>query len=301
MNYITSFFMKSFFSKILIVLISLSVITESVSAYGMSRYRSRTQSSYYNNRGYVAPAPQYNNGYNTYNNYQTPVVSCPNFSNASVSIGTLPNGLNISVSSYDSALQTCIRSTAWASYFTRFGNSVNFSVVNTTLGVQMTATSYDSYTISSIQNTSWVSIINGIQGYSYSPYYNQPQYSYPQYQNNPSYNYNNNPYYYNNQYQYNPPVYDNSSRRGSVVFGNTNQIARSLTYVSNGVQMNFTSNDYNTMNYLQRFSFTYLFSHLGGVSVSQSNISGGIQVTVTSGSTSTIQEIQNIGSVLVYQ
>ncbi len=300
MNYITSFFMKSFFSKILIVLISLSVITESVSAYGVSRYRSRTHSSYYNNYGYVAPAPQYNRGYN---NYYTPVVSCPNFSNASVSIGTLPNGLNISVSSYDSALQTCIRSTAWASYFTRFGNSVNFSVVNTTLGVQMTATSYDSYTISSIQNTPWASIISGIQGYSYSPYYNQPQYWYPQYQNNPSYNYNNQ-YQYNqpyNQYSYTPPVYDNSSRRGSVVFGNTSQIARSLTYVSSGVQMNFTSNDYNTMSYLQRFSFTYLFSHLGGVSVSQSNISGGIQVTVTAGSSSTIQEIQNIGSVLVYQ
>jgi hypothetical protein len=171
--------------------------------------------------------------------------------------------------------------------------------------MQITATSYDSYTTSALQNGNWVTTITSIQGYTYYTQYNPPQtyyppVNYPTNNYNPSYNYN--PQYYTPpQYNYTPPNYDNSSRRGTVVFGNISQIARSLSYVSNGVQMNFTSNDYNTMTYLQRFSFAYLFSHLSGVSISQTNISGGTQVTVTAGNGSTIQEIQNIGYVLVYQ
>ena len=306
--------MKSFFSKILILGLVFSIISPSVSAH-YGRYRNQSNNSSNYSRSYEAPVPQYNYNYNynqQYPSYGNTVVSCTNLSSVSVSIGTLSNGVNISVSSNDYTLQNCIKNISWLSYFTRFGNSVTLSVANTTLGVQITATSYDTSTVSSLQNAGWAAIITGVSnsgGYGYNNYgspYSTPN-TYTQ-----TYNYNQNPgYNYNNNYQYNytpapvytyTPTYTNNYQAGSTFFWNTvYQISRSLSNISNGVQMTFTSPDYNTMRYLQGLSFSSLFSHMSGVSISRSDISGGTQITVTAGSTSSIQEIQNIGYALVYR
>ncbi len=303
--------MKSIFVKIgALALISLLCMSE-VSAYSYRvPSRSRSQRDYrYDNRQYTPNYYQQNYYQPSYN--YTYAVSCPSFSNVGVGVGSITNGVMVTVSSSDTTLQNCIKNMNWAPYFTRYGSNISLSISATTLGMQITATSYDSYTTSALQNGNWVTTITSIPGYTYYAQYNPPQtytpptnyppgYYNPQYNYNPSYNYTP-PYNYNPPYNYAPPSYDNSSRRGTVVFGNVSQISRSLSYLSNGVQMNFTSNDYNTMVYLQRFSFTSIFAHLSGVSISQSNISWGTQVTVTVGNTSTIQEVQNIGYALVYQ
>lgn len=274
--------MKSLLSKLFILTVILSIISPSVSAHS-ERYWSRNSRNYHTRQ---TQAPEYRHNYQQQPQYYTnpPVVSCSNLSNVSVGIGNLSNGVNISVASNDYTLQNCIKNTSWLPYFIWYGNNVTVSISNTTLGVQILATSSDTSTISNLQNAGWVNIITGISSYNYN------------------YNYN---YNHNDNYQYVPnPTYtntDNRYRRGTYVFGNTSQIVRSLYNISNGVQMNFTSPDYTTMLFLQRFSFTSIFSYLSGISISQSNVSWGTQVTVTAGSTSTIQEIQNIGYALVYQ
>jgi hypothetical protein len=75
---------------------------------------------------------------------------------------------------------------------------------------------------------------------------------------------------------------------------------RTLNYLTNGVKMTLTSGDYRTMNTLQSYYYTGLFSDFTGVSISIVNISGGVEVTVTSGSSSTVEQIQKIGYAIVY-
>lgn len=197
-----------------------------------------------------------------YINSQQNLVVCPNLSSVSVGAGNTTYGVNISIVSDNATLQNCIKNTSWLSYFTQFGNSVTVAVTNTTLGVQILATSYDTTVISNLQNARWSTIITGISyesnnssyynNYSNGNYYNnnyyQPTPPPPPYYNN----YNNN--YYNNNYTI-------PYRTGTDVFsGNTRYMIRSLSNVIGGVQMSFTSPDYNTTLYLQRFAFSDIFS-----------------------------------------
>lgn len=300
--------MKSFFSKIFLITLIFSVLAPSVSAasrYKISRtkpyytasYQPQSQYIYDNRYGYTYPTTSYN--------------PCSNLSSVSVGIGTLPNGVTISIVSSDYTLANCIKNMSWTSYFTRFGNSVRVDVSNTNLGVQIIATSYDSNIALSLQNTGWANLITGNTSYCE---YGTNNYSYAQdYAYSPNYNYYDTYQYHTNTYQntfYTPisnpsiPTRTNSDgwyRTGTSVLGNTSQIARSLSYITGGVQMNFTSPDYNTMMYLQRLSFTNVFSRLSWISITQTNIGWGTQVTVTSGSSSSVQEIQNMGYYIVYQ
>ncbi len=229
--------MKSLFSKILIIAIIFSIISPSASAHSSKNHKNRYQQSY------QTPTPQYNYSYQSQPQYQyytnPPVISCTNLSNVSVGVGNLSNGVNIVIDSNNATLQSCIKNTYWLNYFTRFGNSVNVNISNTTLGVQIMATSNEITAITSLQNAGWISLITGVSSYNYN--------------NNYSYNQN-----YNYQYNYAPqpytyiPSYTNTPyRTGTSVFGNTSQIARYVYNTSNGIQMNFTSGDYNTMNFLQ--------------------------------------------------
>ena len=280
--------MKFFIAKFLLIALSLSLIAPSTFAYGLrNRLQSSNGSIVYNNQ-------TYNN--NTYNygtqstNTMTQNSPCGNFSNVSVGVGTLPNGIQLSIASNDSSIISCIKNTSWLSYFSRFGNGVTLQVSNTWLGVQVTATSYDSSTISAIQNAAWTTIITGASANNI--YYNTPTYTTPTYNN----------YYTPAPVVLFTPSYDNYNyRSGTTIFGNVSQIARSLAYIPSGVRMTLVSGDYNTMLYLQQYSFTFLYAHLTGISISKSNISGGVEITVTAWSTSTINEIQNIGYAIIYR
>ena len=244
-------------------------------------------------------------------------VSC-NFSNASVWVGILMDGVTVMIDSPDATLTRCIKDNSWTSYFTRYGNNVTISTDYTTRGVQIIATSGDAQIISDLQNAQWSRILRSAPRVSTSTqspiyYYDTPSYN-SYHGNNYNNNYNNSPQYNYQPYTYNPsyytPTYPTWSvpttpvrnyRAGSTVFSNYSQISRGIAYINNGVQMTFTSPDYRTMLYLQGFYFTGLFSDFSGISVGLVNVSGGVQVTVTSGSTSTIDEIQKIGYALVYR
>lgn len=320
--------MNSYFVRVFAFILWIALIVPSVSATHIYERSPRIPV-----RSYIS-SPSYQYQWTT-----TSTVTCSSYTSASVWVGTLTNGVMVTIDSSDYVLQNCIKNTAWLTYFTRFGNTVNISVSNTTRGVQITATSYDAGTVSNLQNATWRNIITGTTtqseryGYTYNPpptYYYNDQYNrtperYHTERNTTSYNqwyYNNGQYYtnqsyYNNQY-YTPPTsysntypyYNNNSyytvpartyRAGSSIFSNTNQMYRALTYVSNGVKVTLTSADYSTMRYLQGYSYASLFSDLSGVSLSTSNIAGGVEVTITAGSTSTVEQIQKAGYALVYQ
>lgn len=286
--------MKTLFSKLFVLTLIFSIITPSVLAHA-DTYRSWRNRNYNN---YQSQNQNQNRNYN-YQPYTLPVVpSCTDFSSASVGVSNLNNGINLSIASNDSALQSCIKNKSWLPYFTQYWNNVVLNISNTTLGVQILATSSNATTVSDLQNAGWRYLITGVTNYNYN--YNN-NYNY-----NQNYNYNNN---YNQNYnrdcncnyQYQNNNSNRTYRSGTSVFWNTNQIVRSLYNTSNGVQMYFTSPDYNTMLFLQWFAYSNLFSYLSGISITLSNIAWGVQVTVTAGSSSTIQEIQNIAYALVYQ
>ncbi len=306
--------MNSFFARLIGLIFVIILISPDASANRIYQYQRR------------APMPTYiTSPTYQYQGTTASTLTCSSYTSASVWVGTLINGVVVTIDSTDYILQNCIKNTAWLSYFTRFGNTVNLSISNTTRGVQITATSYDSDTISNLQNATWKSLITGTttnsnwNGYSYnqSPIY---------YTNNQGYNTNTNGYYnntpplpynqgyYNNQQQYYNQGYYNTYpqntyyiqptriyRTGTSLFPNTNQMYRALTYMSNGVKITLSSADYTTMRYLQGYSFASLFTDLSGVSLSTSNISWGVEVTITAGSSSTVEQIQKAGYALVYQ
>jgi hypothetical protein len=311
--------MKSFFSSLFLSLFILTFSIEGVHAESVIRYDSYgnayieyrepiVEPVYYRER----PAPVYRSRVTPTYRHTSVVrnsVVCPSFSSASVGVGTISNGVNISVVSYDTTIQKCIKNTSWLSYFTSFGNSVSIKVSNTTLGVQILATSYEESVIARLQNTQWSSRIKGnTDSYvdsSYDPYNSYYVPPAPVY-NTQTYN----PYYYNpNSYPLTPvynTAYTNTNyqyRTGTSIFGyGTRSLSRSLTNLSNGVRMTFLSADYDTANFLQNYMFSSIFSqNLYGISISQNKISGGVEVTVTAGSSSTVREIQNIAYALVYQ
>ena len=315
--------MYSFFVRLTALIFILMVIAPGVSATRIYQQQRRYAPSY-------ITSPNYQ-----YQGTTSSTLTCSSYTSASVWVGTLVNGVVVTIDSPDYILQNCIKNTAWLTYFTRFGNSVNLSISNTTRGVQITATSYDSDTISNMQNATWKNIITGTttnnnsNWYSYSP---SPSYSYNNqwysanknwyYDNTPSPSpYNQNSYYSNqgyssyndNQYYSNQGYYTTyqqntyyvqparTYRTGSSLFPNTNQMYRALSYISNGVKITLSSPDYNTMRYLQWYSFASLFTDLSGVSLSTSNISWGVEVTITAGNSSTVEQIQKAGYAIVYQ
>lgn len=194
------------------------------------------------------------------------------------------DGVTVMIDSPDATLTRCIKENSWATYFTRYGNSLTISTDYTTRGVQIIATSGDAQLISDLQNAQWSRILRSAtrvstqsQGtaISYDNGYNQNYHSNQYY--NP--NYTTQPYTYNPSYS--TPVYPTWSvptspvrhyRAGSSVFANYSQISRGIAYTNNGVQMKFTSPDYRTMLYLQGFYFTGLFSDFSGISVNLVNI-----------------------------
>ncbi len=303
--------MPSFFTRLIALGFALILISPDVSATRVYQPQRRYTPSYITNPVYQ------------YQGTTTSTLTCSSYTSASVWVGTLVNGVMVTIDSPDYILQNCIKNTAWLSYFSRFGNSVTLSVSHTTRGVQITATSYDSDTISNLQNATWKTIITGTttnnnsNGYSYNQaptyYANNQGYSNPppspynqNYNNNQGY-YNNSQHLYNNGYSstysqntyYVQPI--RTYRAGSSLFPNTNQIYRALSYVSGGIKITMSSADYNTMRYLQGYSFANLFTDLSGVSLSTSNISWGVEVTITAGSSSTMEQIQKAGYALVYQ
>ncbi len=306
--------MYSLFTRITALVFLLILITPEVSATRIYERKRRPITPSY----IVSPNYQYQGTTST-------TLTCSSYTSASVGIGTLINGVVVTIDSNDYILQNCIKNTSWLSYFTRFGSSVELSVSHTTRGVQITATSYDSDTIASLQNATWKTLITGTttnyngNGYTYNQppayhnnqgYYNPPPSPYNQNYNNTQGYYSNGQYYYNNTnngYYTTYPQYNSyvqaarTYRTGSSLFPNTNQMYRALTYISNGVKVTMSSADYNTMRYLQGYSFASLFSDLSWVSLSTSNISWGVEVTITAGSSSTVEQIQKAGYALVYQ
>ena len=265
-----------------IVLIWASIIP-SVSANHLSRHR--------------VPLTQ------SYTTLSVP-LSC-SFSSASVGIGTLPDGVIVTIDSPDYALGRCIQNTSWTPYFTRFGNNVSISASQTTRWVQILATSTDQMTASDLQNAQWSDIITGSNTYGTygsTTYYQPqaPQYYYAQ-PSSPSYYYTQAPVY--TPYVTTPyyaPVTTRTYTAGSAIFS-TYQMYRALTYIPGGVKITMTSVEYNTMRYLQGYAFSALYRDLSGISTSISNISWGVEVTITSWNTSTIDQIQQIGYALAYR
>ncbi len=113
--------MKTFFQGVVIFILLFSIISPSVLAYG-GGYSPRRNKNYNN---YQSQNQNQNRNYN-YNNYNyqpytlPAVPSCTDFSSASVGVSNLNNGINLSIASNDSALQSCIKNKSWLPYFTQY-------------------------------------------------------------------------------------------------------------------------------------------------------------------------------------
>ena len=228
-------------------------------------------------------------------------LSC-SFSSASVGIGTLPDGVIVTIDSPDYALSRCIQNTSWTPYFTRFGNNVSISASQTTRWVQILATSTDQTTASDLRNAQWADIITGSNTYGAygSTTYYQPTTLY--YTTAPVQYYTQTPVYptYTITPYYTTTAPARTYVAGSSIFS-TYQMYRALTYLSNGVKVTMSSADYNTMRYLQGYTYSSIYRDMSGISTSISNIAWGVEVTITSWNTSTIEQVQKIGYALVYQ
>ncbi len=287
--------MNSHFVRVFAFIFGLALLAPSVSATRIYERPTRTPV-----RSYIT-TPTYQYQWTT-----TSTLMCSSYTSASVWVGTLINGVMVTIDSSDSVLQNCIKNTTWLTYFTRFGNTVNVSISHTTHGVQITATSYDAGTVSNLQNATWRNIITGTTtqseryGYTYNPpptYYNNNQYPraperYHTERNTTSYN---QWYYSNGQYYTTQPTY--SSNQGYYSNGNyyTTQPSNSTNQIYSYNGQYYTTHPSNT--YYTTPARTYragssIFPNTNQMYRALTYVSNGVKVTLTSADYSTMRYLQ---------